>query len=400
MIIPDYSAYCFSRLPGSIEKILFGSSSRESLPVTFHNDIPSNKRKIIFILFDAFGKKSYERYLEYSTLLKAFGSDGKIYDTTSQFPSTTAAHVTTLFSGCPVYETGICEWFYYEPNVNGVINPFKYAYYDDSPIKSISKGVASYLPRTSLFRDLKRTGVEVFSYGPKDIEPSPYGLHFIDRSDMYPYGKLKEAVDIIPQFVSSNGSPQFHYLYIPIYDSVCHSHGPDSRVADSVAVQVLDILEPLLELSRMSDVTLMMTADHGQINLEKGREVFVNEIVPEIKEYLYIDPVGGLVRFGGGYRNLLLYAQDGASRELSTLLKIKLAGSCDVFTREELAKIGVLGPSPLSKHFMRRIGDVIILPKRGFSVNWREAGIYLPNDMRGHHGGLSEEEVSTLLMVL
>jgi predicted AlkP superfamily pyrophosphatase or phosphodiesterase len=400
MIIPRYSSYCFSNLSGSLEKILCGSTKRTTLPDQFHKDISGSKTKIIFILFDAFGKQSYEKYLEHSMFLKAFYSDGIIHDTTAQFPSTTAAHVTTLLSGSPVYETGICEWFYYEPKVNGVINPFKYCYYNDAPIQGFSEHVATYLPKASLFRDLKRAGVEVFSYSPRDIEPSKYGLHFIDRGDMHPYKKLKNAVELIPQHVSSSDQPQFHYLYIPFYDSACHSYGPDSRVPDSIALQVLDALEPLLNLSRLSDVALMMTADHGQIRLDKGREILVNELVPEITELLYTDPVSGVVRFGGGYRNLLLYSKEGADEELANLLRRKLSGSTDVFTRQELAETGALGPQPLHEHFSRRIGDVILLPNSGCSVNWKEAGVYVPDEMRGHHGGLSAEEMETLLLVL
>ena len=53
----------------------------------------------------------------------------------SQFPSTTTAHLTTLYSGLPVTEHGLYEWRCYEPLVGDVIRPLPFALADsDAPL--------------------------------------------------------------------------------------------------------------------------------------------------------------------------------------------------------------------------------------------------------------------------
>jgi hypothetical protein len=44
----------------------------------------------------------------------------------------------------------------------------------------------------------------------------------------------------------------------------------------------------------------------------------------------------------------------------------------------------------------RRLGDILILPRLGHFVWWREPGV-LVNTFNGHHGGLTAEEVITVL---
>ncbi len=401
-LIPQYGGNCFSSVPGVLETLIVGETKRDVFLSEAMSHLPGGVDKVVFILFDAFGRKSFNSFSDNSLFLQTFLNQGFCIPTTSQFPSTTAAHVTTLLSGVPVYETGVCEWFYYEPKVEGVINPFKLNYYNESKLGTLIGGreLSEILPRKNYFADLKEKGVMSFRYAPDEIEPSIYGNYFGKDSEIIPYSKLSDGISRLIQNIKSYDGKQFHYLYIPDYDSICHKYGPETVEAKVCAEDILKELERLLLILGNKNVAITMTADHGQVTIDPLQTLYVNKLCPEIFEYLARTPSGNIIRFGGGYRNLLLYAQEGASTVLATILREKLRGAADVFTREEIAAFGILGPQPLSSHFSERIGDVIVIPYEGYSVNWKEEGLYIPEPYKGHHGGLSRSEMETVFSIV
>jgi Type I phosphodiesterase / nucleotide pyrophosphatase len=124
---PLYDSYCFSNIPGTIEQALTGSTDLPTLP----SDtvlVPGKQYDTVVLFFiDAFGWRFFERYQDQFPTLKRFIEQGKVSKITSQFPSTTSAHVTAIHTGQRVDESGVFEWFYYEPQVDDMISPLPFA---------------------------------------------------------------------------------------------------------------------------------------------------------------------------------------------------------------------------------------------------------------------------------
>src|SRR5437879_7619419 len=95
---------------------------------------------------------------------------GIISKMTSQFPSTTAAHVTCIHTGLEVGQSGVYEWHYYEPLVDNIISPLLFSYADDKVVRDTLKRASvpatAFFPRQTFYQSLQDEGVNshIFQY--------------------------------------------------------------------------------------------------------------------------------------------------------------------------------------------------------------------------------------------
>src|SRR4051794_21876742 len=109
-VLPLAGGYTFAALPATIERLLAGRSDENGLPHAALGDAPQRGDRVVLVLLDAFGWRFFARHAEDHPLLRRFLADGTVAKLTSQFPSTTTAHVTTLHTGRPVADHGLYEW--------------------------------------------------------------------------------------------------------------------------------------------------------------------------------------------------------------------------------------------------------------------------------------------------
>jgi hypothetical protein len=127
---PLYGSYCFSGIPGTVERLL-GGVAAAPLPDDCLAGLDPRPERVVLILIDAFGWRQVERFADHP-LLGRVREEGVLSKLTSQFPSTTAAHITTLASGLPVGAHGVYEWFLYEPTIDRLVAPLLYTYAGES----------------------------------------------------------------------------------------------------------------------------------------------------------------------------------------------------------------------------------------------------------------------------
>jgi hypothetical protein len=86
--------------------------------------------------------------------------------------------------------------------------------------------------------------------------------------------------------------------------------------------------------------------------------------------------------------------------EALDLLRRGLDGIATVMSVDEALAAGLFGePSAVSPELRRRLGDILVLPYLGHFVWWHEPGL-IANRLNGHHGGLTPEELITVLGVV
>ncbi|HEV7525584.1 MAG TPA: alkaline phosphatase family protein [Acidimicrobiia bacterium] len=167
------------------------------------------------------------------------------------------------------------------------------------------------------------------------------------------------------------------YAYYPGVDSIAHEfglHAPVWRRELAAADAIVGALRDALP----ERAALLVTADHGQVHLERESWVAIPDLIPMT------------VAMAGDGRFRYLYARKGAARELVAAAREELGSRAWVWSRAELLDEGLLGTGATGT-IPGRIGDVILAPRDPIAF----VDPALPNEvtLRSAHGSLTPDEM-------
>lgn len=145
-----------------------------------------------------------------------------------------------------------------------------------------------------------------------------------------------------------SGEP-FVYAYYDGVDKVAHEFGlrdgfvdVEMAATDRVVGELLAALPP--------DCALLVTSDHGQVHVEHGAKLGLDEVAPMVTAY------------GGEGRFRSLHARTGASADLHQAARESYGDRAWVLPRDRLFDEGWLGPGA-STTVRGRVGDVVLLAR-------------------------------------
>ncbi len=402
---PLYGSYCFSNIPQTIESLLTGQG-QAALPADVFGHLPTTYKKVILFFIDAFGWRFFERYAEKYEFLKIVLRDGVVSKLTSQFPSTTAAHATCIHTGLDVAQSGVYEWYYYEPLVDEVISPLLFSYAGDKlrdTLKVSTLPATAFYPTSTFYQALQARGITSYVFQSSVYTPSTYSDIVFQGAKVIPYKTMPEALIALSERVlAEQATPVYYCLYFDQIDYSCHHFGPNSlrfeKEIDTL-LRAMDQLVYRIIAGKSRETLLIMTADHGQIEVDPTRTIYLNLQVAGIERYLRTNQKGNVLVAAGSARDMFLYAKDESLDELLALLQKQLAGRAEVYKTQELLAQGFFGLHTPSPAFLGRLGNIVILPYMNETVWWYQEGRF---DMRflGHHGGLTPQEMEIPLLLL
>ncbi len=389
----------------SFVKPRYDSGGFAGIPNRIKEAFTSRKYDAVVLFFvDAFGWRFFEKFQQMS-FLQRFAKHGRVEKITSQFPSTTAAHVTTIHTGLNVGQSGIYEWYYYEPLLDRIIAPLLFSYSgekerDTLPVKKV-KPEALY-PKGLLYPELKSLGVESFNYGHRDHTPSTYSKVVMRVSEIIPYKTLSEALINIGSQLERRSAPTFIHLYFDRIDGMGHEYGPEAPQTEAEILTFLMMMDYFFDrtFSGRGRILFMMTADHGMCEVDPQSTVYLNTdwSFSGFERFIRTNRRGNLLVPAGSARDMFLYLKKEMLDEAQEFLAKRLEGKADVVKTEALIREGYFGPE-VSERFLERVGNLVILPYRYESVWWYEKDKFEMNFL-GHHGGLTPQEMDTVLYSL
>ena len=412
---PLYGSYCFSRIPWTLEAALTGEPNPRTLPPDALGALAGRRPDTVVVLFvDAFGWRFFERFAESTPALARFLRDGTVSKLTSVFPSTTAAHVACLHSGRTPAESGIYEWYQYEPAVGEMIAPLLSSRAGDKGRNGLDLPPGTLFDGETLHERLAARGVRSVSVTPAEFTPSPFNDAFTRGTVEVPWKGLGRGLDALAKQVRAPSGPGprlIHYYYGDI-DRIGHRSGPDSPELRRTVGRFFDELERrffmVLEKDRGAErrgrgpagrTCVVLTADHGMMGHEPARTVYLNRVLPEVEGWLERGPAGRPKVPAGSPRDFFLHLREDSFAEALGAIRNALAGVAEVRAVRDLVAAGYFGDAPPSRRFLDRVGNAVILPRPGRAVWWYEEGRF-ESRHPGDHGGLSPEEMEIPFGVL
>jgi hypothetical protein len=387
-VIPRYDAGGFANLPTHIREIL----------------VSRKYEAVVLFLIDGFGWRFFDKYQE-SPFLKFVSHVGSATKLISQFPSTTAAHLTTLHTGMPVGEHGIFEWIYYEATLDAVIAPLLFSFAgtpERDTLKPTGMKPQNLYPATTLYRSLKKQRIASTIFQHREYTPSTFSNSVFSGATARSYRSLPEALVTLSQALSASKAPAYFVLYYDRIDAVSHEYGPGSTQTEAEILVFLLTMEEILLKAQAAipkKTLFILTADHGQVETDPLTTIFINreENFAGIEKFFRTDRQGKPIVPAGSARDFFLYIKGGLVEEAQAFLIPRLEGRAEVRKVAELMKEGFFGPI-LDPAFRARAGDLVILPYRGETVWWYEKNKF-EQRFRGHHGGLTKEEMEIPLLM-
>jgi Type I phosphodiesterase / nucleotide pyrophosphatase len=403
-IRPLYESYCFSRIPALITSSLGGGASSQEASLLL-GPLADKYDRLILLFIDGFGWRFFEQFVDQYPFLRRFEQEGFVTKLTSQFPSTTAAHTATIHTGLEVGQSGLYEWFYYEPQLDDMIAPLLFSFAGERERNTLQKiGIRpeQIFPESELYPALSGEGVHSFVLQGKDISPSLFNSVVSKEAQIIPYATLGEGLSTLAELVQTSGEPSYYLLYFGRIDAAGHRFGPGSHQFAAEVDACFTILESVLQpcLDAASGKTLLLlTADHGQIEVDPATTIFLNKELPGIETWLRRNQEGRLLVPAGSARDLFLHVREENLAEAQTRLQGHLEGRAAVYLVSHLIADGFFGSDPPSETFLNRVGNLVILPYEYESVWWFEKGRF-EQPFRGHHGGLTRAEMETEVLAL
>ncbi len=402
---PLYDSYCFSNIPGTIEQLLCGDTDLQTLPLDVLSNIPAAYDKVVLFFVDAFGWRFFDQYKEKYPFLRDVIERGVASKITTQFPSTTAAHVTTIHTGQRVDESGVFEWYYYEPKLDAMIAPLLFSFAGSKTrdtLASANIDPRDLYPTRTFYQRLSERGIRSYVYQSKDYTPSPYTDAVTTGVSMtIPFDTFPEALVHLKQALIEEKQKAYFYIYFAQIDSIGHQYGPGSPEFEAEVDTFFTTLERIFYESvagECGNTLLLMTADHGQVNVDPATTIYLNKELPELSSWIRKNKNGELLAPGGSCRDQFLYIKDEYLAQVYETLSHLLVGKAEVHRVADLLDQGLFGDSP-GELLRSRIGNLCILPYDHESVWWWQEGKF-EQHYYGHHGGLTPSEMETVLLAL
>ena len=407
MVHPYYEGASIRNIPASILKN-FGAQLPDTTPL-----LPEIEAHLFSEIYDHIGLflidgLGYDWFLNYlqaendnnhaPKFWNEIMNNARISPLTSISPSTTAAALTTYWTGASPAAHGVLgyEMWLKEFGILGnmILHGPAAARGAVGALYNAGMEPENFVPVPTIARALADQGVAVQSMQHYSIVNSGLSTTLDNGARRMPFKCLADLFCNYEQALSGADAPDKSYtwLYYSEHDSLGHPYGvSDPRVHHDFAGLGF-MLSQFLRRARTSSTQkrlLLISADHGHLVTPKDPKYdLVN--YPDVEMHLAMAP-------SGDNRLPYFYVKPGHEQALVMAIETHFSGDeFAILKSEDALKDGLFGPEPHFNRSADRIGNYVLIPQGTSYLWWSDR----PNPLLGRHVGLSRTEMVVPLIAV
>jgi hypothetical protein len=385
-IYPDYGAYSIAEIPPTVLSFFGIPTDRATLNIEKLKNTAKKFNKLIFFFVDGFAFDHFVEYEKDMGFLSVLTERSDVYPLTSVFPSTTSAALTALHTNRTPQEHGLPEWTVYLEELDRI---------SFGTLKETEGAPEMLYSGTTLYDTLAAHGVSSYIFSYESYFPSAYSTVTQHGATTIPYRNEVDLFSKLLEALTKEDGPAYFFVYWGEVDGIEHLYGPRSqehvqslrKITTALQEKFCRVLSPEVA----ADTMFILSSDHGQTSIKNEEIIYLNEYVDLEGMYLKT-PSQKIIYPTGAPHNVFLHIAPQYVSDAQKYLEEKLYGKAMVLSTKEALSRGLFGIHQPSARFLKRIGDILILPYEGYHVwyqhtpqfYWRQLGI---------HGGLSRAEM-------
>ncbi|SCF41413.1 alkaline phosphatase family protein [Micromonospora mirobrigensis] len=335
-------------------------------------------RRVAVLLVDGLGWYQIPTAARYAPTLAGLAATvGR--PLTSGFPSTTPTSLVTLGTGRAPGVHGVLGFRVRVPGTDQVLSHIEWAG-DPEPLR--------WQPVATRFEQARAAGVAVTVVSRPEHAGSGLTLAANRGGDYRGAADVDELATRMLTALAAGAGPTLVSGYHPDLDRHGHLSGVDSAPWRLAATEVDRLLARLVD-GLPSDAALLVTADHGQLNVPRD-DRFDLDTDPRLR--------AGVRVVAGEPRVRYLHAEPGAVDDVVAAWATVLGGAARVLTRDEAVATGWFGPVP--EEHLRRIGDVVVVCQGTAAVVASRSENPVEARLVAYHGADTAAEMTIPLLVV
>lgn len=347
---------------------------------------PGRIRGACVLLIDGLGAELLAEHAADAPVLTALAEKAPHRTLQVGFPSTTAAGLAAIGTGCRSGEHGFVGYTFRVPEAGpefDVINALRWRPHPWGPDLREQVAPERVQPLPTTFERAETAGFSVSVVSGAAHTGSGLSRAVLRGGHYVGVHALGDLAACIGTAVADGG---FCYGYHADLDMMGHLHGPGSTAWRMQLRQVDRLVESVVE-ALPRDCLLTVVADHGMVSVDESAVTDIDESEPLC---------GGVVAVGGEARARHVYTAPGAADDVLAAWRATLGSSAWVMSRDEAIAAGWFGPR-VRDDVRMRIGDVVAAAQ-GSAAMLRRKAEPMESALIGHHGSLTSAEQNVPLL--